>query len=472
MRIPYFRRIAIYVGVTLFCLLGALALVVVMFFHEFYPDVPAADFPPANDPATAQRQDLEYFAQYLRYEQAYTPATRLQAERLRQSYVAQAGSLSPAQFDLAIGSMVALADNGHSTLYVGPLSRLNDRIPCRLYHFTDGYFVIRARHGCIGLLGAQVLKVDGQPIDTVATHMYAYTRGPRNHYDQFLSVFYLESPALLHAAGIAAGDDRITLHVRAEDGSERDETVLADPPDPDAPRVFSDSYLSPQHIEKEPMDWRPLLQVPDGKLPVFLQDYAKPFQSAYWADQRIYYVQFRSNEDEPGYPIRSFVQKVEQGIATHHPRDIVLDLRLDQGGNFVTTASFMEHLAEAVSHIYVLTSAWTFSAGDVSLALVRDRGAGKVTVIGEAPGDRLRLWAEGGSIKLPNSGLVLGFATGLHDYAHSCWREPGCFWTMYLFPTHVTSLLPDRAVSYRFQDYRGLRDPMLDKALELSRSAP
>jgi hypothetical protein len=38
---------------------------------------------------------------------------------------------------------------------------------------------------------------------------------------------------------------------------------------------------------------------------------------------------------------------------------------------------------------------WTFSAGDISLALVKDHGGRMVTVIAEPAGDRVRIWAEG-----------------------------------------------------------------------------
>ncbi len=151
----------------------------------------------------------------------------------------------------------------------------------------------------------------------------------------------------------------------------------------------------------------------------------------------------------------------------------MLDLRFDQGGDFTTTASFMKtltKLSDSIEHAYVLTSAWTFSAGIVSVALVKEHNAKKITLIGEPVGDRIRLWAEGGSLMLPNSGLAIGFATGLHDYSKSCFGERGCFWTMYLFPMHVPSLDPDIRLPYTFDDYVGLRDPVLERALELARA--
>lgn len=464
------RRIGLWLGGSLLALLMACALIIFAFFHTFYPHVPPANYPPTHDLATAQHQDLDYFKRYFTLDRSYTPTARAQAEQLFRNADANAGSLSPAAFSLSILHMVALADNGHSQVYKGSLSSANNRLPCRLYHFADGYYIIRTRPACAGLLGAKLIAIDGRPVDEMADSMFKYSGGPRNHYDQYVSVFFLESPAILHAAGLATQPDQLNLQVQLRDGSLQDVTIRADPPDPDAPDVYSDAYLSPQRIDGEVADWSPLL-ARDAALPQFLRDYANPFQATYWPGKSVYYVQFRSNQSEPGHPIGPFVSHIEHEIIAARPRSIVLDLRLDQGGDFVTTAGLMKHLAtltDSIQHVYVLISAWTFSAGDVSLALVKDHGGSKVTVIGEPVGDRLRIWAEGSYITLPHSKLDIGFATGYEDYSKPCWRTRYCFWTTLFFPTHVASFDPDFWVPYTFNDYENLRDPLLAKAMSLA----
>jgi hypothetical protein len=434
------------------------------FFATFYPSAPEPDYPPARNLAEAQRQDLDYFRNYFDYNKAYSPQARAQAEKLLAQYESQAEKLSPAAFDLAIARMIALADNGHSTVIMGPFSRHHNRLPCRLYKFADGFFVLRARPACTDLLGARVVSIDGHPIRQVVDGMFKYSGGPRNHYDQFKAVFFLESPELLHAAGFANASDRETFHVRARDGSERDATIVAEKPNADAPRVYSDSYLSPLPIDGEEKNWKPLLPK-DAKLPLFLRDYTNPFQTAWWADRKAFYIQFRDNADEPGHPIGAFVDRVKNEIADYKPKTIVLDLRLDQGGNLTTTASLMKHLADDVEHVYVLTSAWTFSAGNVNLALLKTHGGSKITIVGEPVGDRMRIWAEGSDMVLPNSKLDVEYATGLHDYTKSCFGEPGCFWVMYFYPMQLKSWMPDITVPYTFADYAAMRDPALDRVL-------
>jgi hypothetical protein len=468
------RRLLIATAIILCGALVVAGIIVFAFFRTFYPSPPTAHVGGASNAASRQREDFDYFRSYFELNRTFTVQSQARAEQLLAQYRERSGSLSDAQFDLAIAQMAALADNGHSRIQPGPLSRRHNRLPCRFYHFDDGYRIIRARPACAELLGAKVLQLDGHPIEDIADGMFQYFGGPRNHYDQFAAVFFLESPELLNAAGLAVAADRLVLHVLLRDGATRDVTVVAEPADAAAPRVYSDEYLSPKHIENEPADWMALL-APDAPLPLFLRDYsAEPFQAEYRSDEGIYYAQFRSNEDEPGHPIGAFVTRIEREIAADRPRTIVLDLRLDQGGNFTTTASLMKHLtklASSVDHVYVLTSAWTFSAGIVSVALLKEHGGGRVTLIGAPVGDRIRLWAEGGSMQLPNSGLMIGFATGLHDYSKSCFGEQGCFWTMYLYPMHVQTLDPDIRLPYNFDDYVGLRDPVLERARELARSA-
>jgi hypothetical protein len=83
----------------------------------------------------------------------------------------------------------------------------------------------------------------------------------------------------------------------------------------------------------------------------------------------------------------------------------------------------------------------------------------------------MRFWGEGRDLTLPNSGLVVHYATGMHDYSRPCWGQPRCFWTTMFFPMHVKTLAPDVTISYTFADYRALRDPVLDYVLHAAGSA-
>jgi hypothetical protein len=466
------RRILVWVGGVIVILLGVVAAVVFAFMRKFYPTAPEPKFPVPRDTAEAQLQDLTYLREYLALDKAYTADARAHATALLEETAARAraGAVSTSEFDLDVGRIAALADNGHSRLRPLSVSDRHRRLPCRMYHFDDGFYILRARSSCKELLGTKVVAIDGRAIDEVAEGMYRYFGGPPNHYHQFAAVFFLESPELLHAANLAASEERLRLSVVDKGGETRDLTVEADRADPEAPRTYSDEILSPRHISGESADWSALLPT-DAALPLFLREYDNPFHAQELAEKGTYYAQFRSNGDEEGHPIDPFVKRVRTELTGAGLRNVVLDLRLDQGGNFTKTASLMEDLARlsgAIRHVYLLTSAWTFSAGILSAALAKEHGQGKVVIVGAPVGDRLRFWAEGGSLKLPNSKLVLSFTTGLHDYTSPCTGQDGCFWLLRFYPMHIATLEPDDRVSYTFADYAALRDPLLEKALSLA----
>jgi len=170
--------------------------------------------------------------------------------------------------------MVALSDNGHSEDHPFLFRQRHNSLPCALYHFSDGFYVVRARPACETLLGAKLIAIDGHPMDQVADRMFAYVRGPRNHFDAYSALLFLQSPALLNAAGLANDPGRVTLGVQMPDGTGRDMPMTADPADPKWPWwPWPDSYLSPQPIagqDNDRKDWKPLLPADAPRDPYFL----------------------------------------------------------------------------------------------------------------------------------------------------------------------------------------------------------
>ncbi len=187
------RRVVIWIAASTAVLLLLLGATAFAFFRTFYPSPPEAQFPPTADLKMAQQHDREYFQHYLGLNRSFSPQARSRLLQLLEQNQANAGTFTPAQFSLAVAEMAALAVNGHSRIGPGRLARSHTHLPCRLYRFADGYYVIRARAACVELLGAKVLQIDGQPIEAIADAMYRYFSGPRNHYDQYASPFFIAS---------------------------------------------------------------------------------------------------------------------------------------------------------------------------------------------------------------------------------------------------------------------------------------
>lgn len=185
----------------LLVLVALIAAVAYAFIHTFYRSPPKPAFAKATTLAQAQQQDLEYFHDYISLNRVYTAAERQRAATMLGAYEAEIGKMTPAKFELAISRVVALSDNGHSEDHPYLFRGRYNNLPCRLYHFSDGYYIIRARPACETLLGAKLVAIDGRPVGEVTDRLFDYVRGPRNHFDQYAAPFFLESPALLSAAG-------------------------------------------------------------------------------------------------------------------------------------------------------------------------------------------------------------------------------------------------------------------------------
>jgi len=117
----------------------------------------------------------------------------------------------------------------------------------------------------------------------------------------------------------------------------------------------------------------------------------------------------------------------------------------------------------------VLIGPATFSAGISTAAFVKHAGQGHVVILGEAVGDRLQFYSEGGWACLPHYPLCVAYETGKHDYQHACTQWEVCFWLNYFIQYQVASLDPDEVIPLSFEKWRAGVDPVVDRALSLAR---
>jgi hypothetical protein len=185
-------------------------------------------------------------------------------------------------------------------------------------------------------------------------------------------------------------------------------------------------------------------------------------------------VQLKSNVDQGGQSIKDFLSSTEQHLRQAQPCNVIFDLRYDGGGDYLNTYGFARKLLRLVpsaGRVIVLTGPATFSAGISTAAAVKHAAQERAVIVGEAVGDRLQFYSEGGQACLPNYPLCVVYQTGKHDYQHACddWRV--CFWLNYFFELRVKSLDPDEVVPLSFKDWRAGVDPVLDRAMTIAAPA-
>jgi len=227
-----------------------------------------------------------------------------------------------------------------------------------------------------------------------------------------------------------------------------------------APTARKERLWSPEPIPGE-HDWA--TAIAGDHLPLYLSDANKPFRLLPLPEFSALYVQFRSNEDEEGFPIASFLKSVLDKIAGVRPAHLVIDLRFDTGGNLLTSLGFMRQVAESVrGKTFVLVSPYTFSAGIISAAAIKKSGGENVVIVGAEVGDRPHFWSEGDLIELPNSHYSFRFTDGQFNLQDGCTGEPGCMDDRYPIDVNLVSLEPTLPAPLTTAAYFAKRDPALE----------
>ena len=434
-------------------------------WRYYYPGAPVADYPQPADRVQARQQDIDYFRHYLELDKSYTGVTRAAAEALLADLESRLEDLSDAAFQLGIARAVAVADNGHTNIWLGRFSRQHGRLPLRFFWFADGIHVVRAREAYADLLGAELLSIGGVPVLEAAVGLKDFVGGPWDAFRAYRGPILLELPAAHHAAGLSDSEAATTLTLRLLDGSLVVRRLSAEALADEAPLFWPDSYLleAPPELEAEP--WVGLASR-IGELPLYLREPAREFRMSELPAGGLY-LQYRANVGEG---IGDFGKAVRRRLQEQSPSFLVLDQRFNGGGDYTLTADLMFDLPELVGEdvpIYIITGPSTFSAGMNSVAFLKAAGGDRVRILGERVGDRERFHGETNDFELPNSRLGMTFNTGLHDLARGCPPFPECYFRNYFRDVAVGTLAPDVVIETNFADYMIGRDPVLEVILSL-----
>lgn len=422
--------------------------------------------------AQARRADLVQFrAEFFERDRAYAPAARQQAERKLAALEAGAAEVDDTRFALELAQIVALADNGHSWSYGGPRLARSNRVEVRLAPFGGDFVVLRSRGADADLLGARLIAIDGVPLARLREAAHTLTGGLPAWRD-LQAPLLLESPQQLHALGLAKAPDAAVYRFATADGRSVERRLVGGPPNPGRPQADAHRLLlpevTPEQIDGVDSGWRALL--PLSRAPWSLRDAERPLRWRAAPEIDALIVDMRRTYSSERAKLPEFFDAVRAAVQQHKPRHLVLDLRLNGGGDLTQARDFAESLPTLVSGtVFVLTSPATFSAAISVTGYLKQAAPQRVRIVGEAVGDRLEFFAEGRAITLANSGQVVLPATERHDYRNGCRAFTDCHAPVVRRPIAVPSLAPDIAAPWTADAYRCGQDPAMEAVADALR---
>jgi hypothetical protein len=419
-----------------------------------------------TDDAEARLQDVEHLAKLLDYDRSFDETERTQFEQLVTGSVQEAETMSLAQLYLLASKATALADNGHTGVEPLPVQREFNAVGVRYFHFSDGWYVVRALNEYEQLIGGRVLDIDGQPIDSVMTELASYFGGTEG-WRRLQAGMLLESPEILHAAGLSDSPDGYTLAVQDQQGATQQVELTARRPQSaeNIPLRGAWNNLEAKALPDEGDDWVHSLQVEsDDLLPLYLQD---TDQRYFWKPlQNGGYLRLQTMFNTQQQTMSAFFEENLQPIPEGSLRYLVVDLRSNSGGDFTNLVEIAKKLPGKLAddgHLYVVVGPKTFSAAVDGTALLKYYGGEKSSIIGSPMGGREQYWGEYGMpFLLPNSGFQILYATGYHDLANGCEEHPYCFTQVLEHGVAAGSLTPDHIIEPEYADYAAGRDVVME----------
>lgn len=342
--------------------------------------------------------DIPKLREFLDLDKSYSPPERAEAEAAFAQLGADASNMSPAAFHLAVAHIAALSHNGHTMMPAGLWMFSFNRIPLRFIVFADGMYVAHAPDAMRDMIGARVVSIDGHSTDELRVAFGQYFGAREGKRDEWVG-FFIESPELLHEAGLAKASDRLDVALVLANGSKVTRAVQGalDAPNEELLNFLDVSRLVAYAAENVG---------PSGAVPFYLQGERRNFAATSLPDLDAVYVQIRVNKDFYEQKIDPFFDEARRLITKIKPKNAVVDLRLDGGGDLNTTRGFLQALPSMIpkdGKIFVLTSGRTFSAGIASAGYLQQAAPERVTIVGEPIGDFLEFWAEGEFLLLKKS---------------------------------------------------------------------
>jgi hypothetical protein len=406
-----------------------------------------------------QSEDIAFFRQrFLNIDRSYSDAARATARERLAKLEQKAGDISPETFIIEICAITALADNGHSQCFLPK----GDETQIGFTPFDGRFFVTSIASSHAGLLGTELVGIDGHSISTVRADLRKCRGGVMATRDLF-AVKFLNRPDLLHSLGLASSAEAAVYQLRSADGH------------------MMEQYLATTHASSK-------LAVLPGtdKTPWSLRDPDQPFRWRDVPELDAVMIQLRQNIDSETQKILQFLSTTDAERIRLRRRNVILDMRQNWGGDFLLTRDFMiawPHAVGLTGRIFVLVGPGTFSAGIVGTAYLKQAGKDRVLLVGEPPGDRMTYFAEGQVFVLPHSGIGVLPATERDDLAGGCHPYTDCFGALAQFgfptgsspekraiidriygrkPLEVRSLDPDIPAPWTIQDYLSGQDPAIE----------
>ena len=409
----------------------------------------APTLPPLNALEAAQwRRDLRFLATEMpkRHANLFHAVSRADFDRAVRRLDARIPTLRRHEVILELARLAAMVGDGHTNVAPWRDEKIGfHALPLKLYLFSDGLWVRAADSAHAGLVGGRIVRIGRATADAAVAAVRPLIGRDNEMGVAFAAPLLLVMPEVLQGLGLI--DDLSSVPLLFERDGRREEVLVA--PAGPAPLMARDTDRS----WEVPEGWVDARGAP-RHWPLWLRHSDDRFWFEYLGPKRALYVQFNQVGDKPEETVAHFADRLFAFARAHSVDRLVLDLRLNGGGNGELNRPLVLGMIRAESldvrgRLFVLIGRRTFSAAQFLATQLEDWT--EAVFVGEPSASRGNHYGDSSRLTLPNSGVTVRVSTLYWQFSDPRDTRP---WTP-----------PEIATDLTFEDYRRNRDPALEAAL-------
>ena len=393
--------------------------------------------PQDNLTAEEWQAELRYMAEKMPevHKNLFHKMTRQQFEQAVERLHARIPSLTRHGVIVEMARIVALINDGHTRIDFTRDAAIGfRRLPLRLYLYEDGLYVHAAATEYAHAVGARVVRIGNVSAEDAAAAV-----GQVVSYDNEMMIkdvlpHRLVIPEILHALGLVDQVDAAEFVVVDSRGKEH--ALSLSPVTADADIAWVDV-----RSDKTPA-------------PLWLRDPANAYWHEYLPESRTMYLQYNAVTNKADEPLADYVKRLFQEIESAAVDRLIIDLRLNQGGNNFLNwpliyAIIRSDKINQRGRLFAIVGRATFSAA-MNCANALEHHT-KVLFVGEPTGASPNHYGDATRLVLPKSGISV-YTSTLYWQDSYPWDER-------------PSIEPFIAAEPTFASFRDNQDPAMEAIL-------
>ena len=309
-------------------------------------------------------------------------------------------SLNREQVIIGFKHLAALIHDAHTGIDLTTSAPVGfHALPLKVYWYSDGLFVQAAPPQYKNIVGAKILRIGSVPTDQ-ALKRIATLAEASSEWTYRSEVQFFFRGEVLHALGLSDRSNGARFEFATREGS-----VTVDMDVLNQPVMLGYSIGSPAKS-----DW---IDSRSGPPPLYLERKDK-YWFTFLEDKHVLYIQCNEIGNADNESFEQFFGRVFTFADTNPVDKVVLDLRLNGGGNNELTPAVVQNLIKherwnATGKLFVIIGRNTQSAAENLVnRLQRDTHA---IFVGEPTGERPNMYGDAYPFVLPNSHIQVNISS-------------------------------------------------------------